>query len=439
MKSIVFKRLYQAHLYGGLFVALHLVVLILTGSVLLFRGELETDRPLLTTQELTPWTGETLDRILTDAITRFPGERPLAIFPDESDNRLIQVRLGKENSKKFRGARKLLYSGKTALPIEAPQNDDGFFGTLLVLHRELFLGTYGKLYVGFVGLILVFVLLSGFFIYGNFMRGKSFGEIRDPRSTRAYSDAHRFIGACAFAWLLLVSMTGVLLSFNGPLLKIYQAGELKSLSQEYANVSTQAALPKLATVVETAQRLKPHDRLTYIAFPDTEFSIPSHFLILMNGTTAFTSKLSELLVVDRETGTEAQARQLPIYLKLALISEPLHFGNYGGMVLKLVWLAFSLLSMALTASGVAAFILKKTRKPADPVHKSTPFTPFQSRAMDRVKRYFPAIVLGLGAIGIVLTLVSDGWIGWIGAATVALPLVFVIGSLRAAIKRRGSS
>jgi len=438
MKSHVFKRLYQAHLYGGLFVALHLVVLILTGSILLFRGDLENDRPLLTTQELTPWTGETLDQILADAIARFPGERPLAIFPDESDHRLIQVRLGKENSKKFRGARKLTYSGKTALPIDAPQSDDGFFGTLLVLHRELFLGTYGKLYVGFVGLILVFVLLSGFFIYGNFMRGKSFGEIRDPKSTRAYSDAHRFLGACAFAWLLLVSLTGVLLSFNGPLLKIYQASELKSLSQEYANLSTQAAFPKLATVVEAAQRLKPQERLTYIAFPDTEFSIPSHFLILMNGTTAFTSKLSELLVVDRDTGTHAQARPLPIYLKLALISEPLHFGNYGGMVLKLVWLAFSLLSMALTASGVAAFILKKTRKSVDSDHKSTPFIPFQNQTLDRVKRIFPAIALGTGAIGVPLTLVSDGWVGWVGAAAIALPFLFVMSSARAAMKRRGS-
>lgn len=434
MKLNIFKRLYQAHLYGGLFVALHMVVWILTGSVLLFRGELENDRPLLTTEELTPWNGETLDQILNDAMIRFPGERPLAIFPDESDHRLIQVRLGKENSKKFRGARKLIYSGKTAKPIDAPQADDGIFGALLVLHRELFLGTYGKLYVGFVGLILTFVLLSGFFIYGNFMRGKSFGEIRDPKSTRAYSDTHRFIGACAFAWLLLVSVTGVLLSFNGPLLKLYQASELKSLTSQHASASQSSALPKLATVVETAQKLKPESRLTYIAFPDTEFSIPSHFLILMNGTTAFTSKLSELVTVDRETGGSAQARPLPLYLKLALFSEPLHFGNYGGMTLKLIWLAFSLLSLALTASGVAAFILKKRRKDSAPASKSRPFIPFTSTVLERMKRWVPAFALGMGAIGISLTLVSDGWLGKLGAVFIALPLILVVSVVRTALR-----
>jgi uncharacterized iron-regulated membrane protein len=53
-----------------------------------------------------------------------------------------------------------------------------------------------------------------------------------------------------------------------------------------------------------------------------------------------------------------------VYLKALFISQPLHFGDYGGMPLKIIWALLDLLTIAVIGSGLYLWWVKwrKTRR-----------------------------------------------------------------------------
>jgi uncharacterized iron-regulated membrane protein len=45
-------------------------------------------------------------------------------------------------------------------------------------------------------------------------------------------------------------------------------------------------------------------------------------------------------------------RAMPLYVSALFISQPLHFGDYGGMPLKIIWALLDLASIAVLGSGL---------------------------------------------------------------------------------------
>jgi uncharacterized iron-regulated membrane protein len=43
---------------------------------------------------------------------------------------------------------------------------------------------------------------------------------------------------------------------------------------------------------------------------------------------------------------------MPWYVKTLLLSQPLHFGDYGGLPLKIVWALLDILTIIILGSGV---------------------------------------------------------------------------------------
>ncbi len=349
------KILYRLHVYVGLFVALHFFLLSATGSILLFRHGWDSAEKVESASVPTAYSA-----VLANALAKFPQDRPLSLFPDEDLPHILQLRLGEDGTRKFRGARKLTYEGASAREAKL-EPESGFFASILLLHRDLYLGSWGKLYVGFAGLLVAFTLVSGLFTYGRFMRGRSYGEIRRNSLGLLSADLHKFLGVTLFAWAILVACTGCFLAFNGVLIKFYQKRELASLNAKYVGEppGDVRAIAPVDRVIAAALAARPGTKFSFLAFPDTEFSLPNHFLVLVNGASALEEKVSELVVVDARTGQVTETRALPWYLKFEMLSEPLHFGDYGGPALKAVWLAFALLTGLLGLSGPAAYIWKR--------------------------------------------------------------------------------
>lgn len=377
MKKTAFKYIYKIHTYLGLFVAAHFLIFALTGVPLLFKDEF-LSKP--TTADLAALNvsednksgesiGKQYDRIVADLKARFPNDRLLALFPDDEDLAQINVRLGIDGSDRLRGARKLVYDLNTSQEIEPLEKTGaGFFDWILQLHREFFLGSNGKIYVGFVGMLYVFILISGFFIYGNFMKNRSLGAIRSSKLPKLV-DLHKYVGIMTFGWSLVVGLSGAILGFNGVLIKLFQYQSFNHLAAQYEIVKSvdvenfnKPDMAPLEKIVESALSQKNDWTISYISYPDTEFGIPDHYLMLINGTTPITERISELAVVHAKTADLTEVIELPFYLKLAMLSEPLHFGDYGGWTLKIIWALFTLCSLAVVVFGVMSFILKRRKR-----------------------------------------------------------------------------
>jgi uncharacterized iron-regulated membrane protein len=104
--------------------------------------------------------------------------------------------------------------------------------------------------------------------------------------------------------------------------------------------------------VETARRALPDMELASVLFPSTRFGSPRHYVIWTRGKTSLTSHLFTPVLVDAETGQLVSARGLPWYLRGLEISRPLHFGDYGGMPLKIVWALLDLITIVVLGSGL---------------------------------------------------------------------------------------
>jgi uncharacterized iron-regulated membrane protein len=72
----------------------------------------------------------------------------------------------------------------------------------------------------------------------------------------------------------------------------------------------------------------------------------------MKGNTPLTSRLLKPALIDAVTGQLTDARDMPWYVKTLLLSQPLHFGDYGGLPLKILWAALDILTILVLGSGV---------------------------------------------------------------------------------------
>jgi uncharacterized iron-regulated membrane protein len=111
--------------------------------------------------------------------------------------------------------------------------------------------------------------------------------------------------------------------------------------------------------VATARAAAPDSDLSFMAFPGNEFTSPHHYIAFMYGSTPFTSKLLTPVLIDASNGELVDRRSLPWYVKALLLSQPLHFGDYGGMVLKILWALLDILAIVVLGSGVYLWIKKR--------------------------------------------------------------------------------
>ncbi len=79
----------------------------------------------------------------------------------------------------------------------------------------------------------------------------------------------------------------------------------------------------------------------------------------MQGTTAWTSKLLTPVLVEAEGAEVVATRALPWYMQALLVSQPLHFGDYGGLPLKILWAALDVLSIVVLASGLYLWVKRR--------------------------------------------------------------------------------
>lgn len=234
---------------------------------------------------------------------------------------------------------------------------------VLKLHTDMFAGQGGKLFLGAMGLCFAIAIISGVVLYWPFTRRLRFATIRDAASQRVvWLDWHDLIGIVTVAWALVVGLTGVINTWAEVMLNEWKATELASMVAPYAGKPPPTRLASLDDVVTRAKAAAPGMDVAFIAFPGTPFTSSHHFAVFMRGDTALTSRLLRPVLLDGETGEVTDSRALPVYLQALLISQPLHFGDYGGMPLKVIWAALDLLTMVVICSGLTLWMMRRAKR-----------------------------------------------------------------------------
>ena len=120
----------------------------------------------------------------------------------------------------------------------------------------------------------------------------------------------------------------------------------------YAGKAVPARLSSLDAAVATAVRAAPGTTPQFVAFPGVRFSSNHHYAVWLRGTTPATALLLTPALIDAETGAFTEMRSMPWYMTALRLSQPLHFGDYGGLPLKILWALLDIVAIAILVSGL---------------------------------------------------------------------------------------
>lgn len=347
------RRWCWIHKWTSLVCTLFLLMLCLTGLPLIFRDELSIwlGDAVEPPEHVTSRAPVDLDALVKDAQARRPHDAVKFLIRDD-DYPMWFVSLGEtpaapENSALY------MYDSRTGNFLKEFPVNHGIVHVLLTLHVDMFAGLPGTLFLGFMGLLFVISVVSGIVVYGPFMRKLPFGAVRRDRSPRLrWLDLHNLLGIATVIWVLVVGVTGVINTLDRPLLGYWQMTEIADMLQPWKDKPKPAVLRPVDDAIRTAEAAAPDMAVRFVAFPGTPFAGHHHYMVFMRGQSPLTGRLLKPLLIDAETAQVSGSREMPWYLTALLLSQPLHFGDYGEMPLKILWALFDLLAIVVLISGL---------------------------------------------------------------------------------------
>lgn len=354
MQRSAIKAWFVVHKWTSLVCTLFLLLLCLTGLPLVFGHEIahltgaDPEVPAAPADA----TLRDLDAQVQTALQHFPGNVPLFVGWDP-DAPLMYVNTGARTDTPPAQMQTVLLNTVSGEQVPAPQFNEGVMYFLYRLHTDLFLGLPGLLFMGAMGLLFVVAIISGLVLYGPFMRKQRFGTLRTGRSRRlAWLDLHNVIGIVTLGWALVVGLTGAINTLAKPLEQAWQTQQLGEFAARYAGQPKPTQLASLQAAVDTARAAEPEMRPAFVSFPGTGYSGDHHFGVFMQGNSPLTERLYRPVLIDASTGALTAQPQLPTYMTVLLLSQPLHFGDYGKLPLKILWALLDLLTIAVLVSGL---------------------------------------------------------------------------------------
>ncbi|WP_398468678.1 PepSY-associated TM helix domain-containing protein [Tardiphaga sp.] len=236
----------------------------------------------------------------------------------------------------------------------------GVMDVILKIHKDMYLGLPGELFLGFMGLLLVAAIISGIVVYAPFMRRLDFGTIRRRQSPRVtWLDLHNLTGAATIVWLLVVGFTGSMNTLAIPLYDLWRGQLLPVLLQPYRGmpVATPSAIDE---AIARVRGKLPDTTVTSVTMPTSaRFGSPQHLVVWTKGTSPLTARLLTPVLVAMDGSLNVIVPEMPWYLRALQTSRPLHFGDYGGLPLKILWALLDVIAIIVLVSGIYLWFAKR--------------------------------------------------------------------------------
>lgn len=354
------------HGWTSLACTVFLLVLCLTGLPLIFHAEIAGWLEPHVYADLPPdGLRADLDRIVAAGRALYPGEIVTAISIDDDEP---QIHLWMAPSWPAVKADQqvvhfIRFDARTGVELERSvppgQRPANFMRVVESLHTDLFAGLAGEMFLAAMGLLFVAAIVSGIVLYGPFARRLEFGTIRRDRSARLkWLDLHNLLGIATVAWALVVGATGMMNELTTPLFSLWQRTDVAAMlaGGRSGGTAVPATLSSVQAAYVAAHAAAPGMTVVSVVFPGAPFGTPQHYFLWTKGQEALTSRLFSPVMVDARDGRVAGMVVMPWYLQLLELCRPLHFGDYGGLPLKVIWALFDLVTIVVLASGIYLWI-----------------------------------------------------------------------------------
>lgn len=351
------RWVFRVHSWLGLTAGIFILSFFVTGAVIVFRDELnKAENPQLFIVEAQ---GEYLPY---DSLYRLALQQSTHLYlysfryiPQQKDE-TIEMRVYDPARNEYPLLYLNPYTGKV-LGVE----NNSLYDTFLKLHYQFFLGKFGEFLAAIFALALLGSLVSGVIVYRKFFWKAIFFRI--PLSFKNWrvgsSNLHRLVGC----WALVFNF---ILAFSGFYMMLY-VFDVKNHFQKPGSEVEGPPPPVSVNVDELISRASTiidGFEFHYLDFPRKT----SDYIRVTgkskawlfgdyNNAVAFDYKTGEVKEVFRE-------EQLTATEKFEYSLYTLHYGQYGGKPIKVVYSFFALASAVLTITGFILYYRRQMLKRA---------------------------------------------------------------------------
>ncbi|WP_144212371.1 PepSY-associated TM helix domain-containing protein [Shewanella donghaensis] len=356
------KTLFKWHSYGALVAMLPLLIISITGSILVFKVEIDSLlRPahmLVNASDTSPRVN--LDTLMATTLKANPSFElgGWELFDDKqrSDAAYLIKRGTEDWSKVYINQ----YSGDL---LSEPQSMDHYITDwLLELHYSFLLHTNGAI-VGFVAaLMMLFLGISGIILYRRFW-AKLF-TLRFKAVRRIlFSDIHKFIGILSSPILIVMAITGGYWNIAGILHEVNEHADGEHIyitaPLHSPDISFEALRLQSSTEIESY-------RAGYLAMPhepDRQIS----FYGEVDSNNPLNSEYASMVKFDRATGSlisKQDIREAGFLMVFLDSFRKLHFGYFGGLISRIIWCIVGLMPVLLGFTGLYLYWTRRSLKQA---------------------------------------------------------------------------
>ncbi|MDF7795790.1 PepSY-associated TM helix domain-containing protein [Pseudomonas syringae] len=355
MKSQTVRRWSIVHTWSSLICTLFLLMLAVTGLPLIFHHEI--DHLLGDAPHYKQMPADTprldLEQLARAAEAHRPGEVMQYFGWDDEDPNGVMAITAATAGTEPNSSHTFALDARTGEALEMPSANGGFMMVMLRLHVDLYANLPGKLLLAFMGLLFVVAIVSGTVLYAPFMRKLEFGQVRVNKSRRTrWLDLHNLIGVVTLTWALVVGVTGVISACADLLIASWRNDALATMIAPYKDAPPLTRRAPATRLLEIAESAAPGMQADFIAFPGTRFSSEHHYAVFLKGNTHLTAHLATPVLIDARTLHVTAVVERPWYMDALGMSQPLHFGDYGGMPMKILWAVLDVLTIIVLGSGV---------------------------------------------------------------------------------------
>jgi uncharacterized iron-regulated membrane protein len=381
MKSITIKKLYKLHTWVGIITGILLFVIAFTGAVAVFA------RP-----ELKIWANDEIRAPIQtspEAIQQVINKYALEVGPDYQEEVHVQLASARTSStlrviyeghfKQDDGSElhkgivyefdpntlEKIQSAEMETFFNEPEYDMASF--IASFHADLHLGRpVGLILTGLLGLTLMVSIVTGILVHR-----KKLPQLFTFRPQKSFSlllnDGHKVMGVWGVAFHSIVAFTGAFLGLATVILVPAAAyvsfgGDQEKLIETFTTtkapvISNVSQPTKLAEILEVSAKEKPEltiTNLTVMGYGDQNalvYAFGSGDENLGGQTIVFEGATAYLLHVQSNFG-----RLEGMTGKVLDAMFPLHFGNFAGVFVKVIWAWLGLAMALLPITGIMLWI-----------------------------------------------------------------------------------
>lgn len=349
----------RIHLWLGLGIGLLFAILGVSGSLLIFYVEIDAAiNPAIRMEASAPppgWDSPAWDRALATAREAWPEEAGRWSFEATGLQGSIAARHYPSMGGHHDGFRLVWFSPDGARVLRVEQWGGTLMTWLYDLHRNYLAGEFGNAAVGWTGVAMLILLITGLFAW--WPRGqwrKALAYKRKAAPTRRLRDLHKLTGLWSLVLLAVLAATGVLLALPDE-----RSLLLGTIAAPVIPVPSPASTPSgdppisVARASASAQAALPEGRLTWIDVPEPgegafrfRVRVPGDPIVRFPQSYVFVDQYSgEVLAVH-------DAREGNASTVINQWLRPLHDASVGGLTTRILGVVIGFAPAILFITGL---------------------------------------------------------------------------------------